>query len=398
MLDVGGLTMPLLLDDQIEVFIDSEKLHSNRPDLMIAKQFPILPQLDESSELKQMTLISDLNQNECQWRHMGKSVCDFTRSLKLAGDGEKLQELTIDEITEFAIYDSPCKVERKDLISKKQRRVFQGTPISLRVVLRNTLGVALDIKNIKVVCQFQGAPEDETTYTQAFKSLALDPLQTKDVILQVVPLQTGDFEIKRVEWELFGVVRCARELGSGGENAAGVQASKKAQASDMALTFNVIEASGECEATLALDGFDLHREQKLLLSEVRQGKLQIRNCSPTFKIKNASVSCSHPSMLNFENKYLFQELGPDQTFELPVKLRAALVGSNLVKFLVRYEVSCEGGEPLPVPSRFRFQRLSLHCSIEQTFTPKYKVNVSTQKAETHLVNLLIQEHRREPGN
>lgn len=48
MLDVGGLMIPLLLDDQIEVFADSEKLYSNLSERMIARRFPHLPQQDDS--------------------------------------------------------------------------------------------------------------------------------------------------------------------------------------------------------------------------------------------------------------------------------------------------------------------------------------------------------------
>ena len=50
MLDVGDLMIPLLLDDQIEVFVDSEKLHSNLSERMIARHFPHLPQQDDNQD------------------------------------------------------------------------------------------------------------------------------------------------------------------------------------------------------------------------------------------------------------------------------------------------------------------------------------------------------------
>ena len=43
MLDVGDLAIPLLLEDQMEVFVDSEKLYANLSEKMIAQQFPHLP-------------------------------------------------------------------------------------------------------------------------------------------------------------------------------------------------------------------------------------------------------------------------------------------------------------------------------------------------------------------
>jgi len=267
MLDVGELVIPLLLDDQIEVFVDSEKLHSNLSDRLIAHLFPHLPQQDDNqdNQVVQITMKSDLNCNTCQWKHMAKSVCDHIRGEKAQGHStlsDKLHELSVDEITEFAVYDCTSKLSRKELLAKKSRKVYCNTPITLRIVLRNTLSVGLDIKNIKVVCSFQSvdgakSTDEDGMYTQKAQNLALDPAQTREVVLQVVPLRTGDFEIKRVEWELFEVVRCSRLLGSFSEESMGA---RRPGDSDMALKFKVIEASGECEAKVILEGQDLQRD------------------------------------------------------------------------------------------------------------------------------------------
>ena len=168
MLDVGELMIPLLLDDQIEVFTDCEKLHSNLSEKMIAHQFPHLPQQDDSGDkqIVEITMKSDLNSNLCQWKHMAKGVCDHIRDQRLSGDSphlaEKLGELSVDEITDFGIYDAPSRQARKELNAKKSRRTFCNTPITLRIVLRNTLSVGLDIENIKVVCGFKSGEGDET--------------------------------------------------------------------------------------------------------------------------------------------------------------------------------------------------------------------------------------------
>lgn len=78
---MGELMIPLLLEDQNEVFIDSEKLHSNLSEKMIAHQFPHLPQQDDSidRQIVEITMKSDLNSNACQWKHMAKSVVDHIR-------------------------------------------------------------------------------------------------------------------------------------------------------------------------------------------------------------------------------------------------------------------------------------------------------------------------------
>jgi hypothetical protein len=52
-------------------------------------------------------------------------------------------------------------------------------------------------------------------------------------------LQPGDFEISKIEWELFEVVKCSQPLS---EN------------KDSSTKFKVIEASGECEAKVYIEG------------------------------------------------------------------------------------------------------------------------------------------------
>ena len=99
---------------------------------------------------------TDLNENICQWKHMAKSVTDYAKSLSISDNlnlHEKLYELSIDEITEVAIYDAQTRLARIDLIAKKTRRVHIGSPITIRIMMKNTLAVAIDIKNIKAVCK-----------------------------------------------------------------------------------------------------------------------------------------------------------------------------------------------------------------------------------------------------
>lgn len=215
MLDVGELMIPELLEDQIDIFVDSEKLYSNLSMIMIANQFSHLPYIDSNQEQAavQITMKIDLNQNVCQWKHMAKSVTDFVKLHKPSAPmGEKLQELSIDEITEIGIYDALSINARKELLSKKTRKVFCNTPVTMRVVLQNPLHVAIAVKNIRVVCSYTGESQNVTTYTQTPQSLLIDPFKKREVILQVTPLEVGDFTIERLEWELFEVVLCKRQL------------------------------------------------------------------------------------------------------------------------------------------------------------------------------------------
>lgn len=40
------------------------------------------------------------------------------------------------------------------------------------------------------------------------KQLTLKPLESKEVMLDLIPKQTGDLVISGIEWEIFEVVQC----------------------------------------------------------------------------------------------------------------------------------------------------------------------------------------------
>ena len=96
--------------------------------------------------------------------------------------GQKLSELSIDEITEVGIYDSLSISERKELLSKKQRRVFINAPITLRIFLKNPLHISIGLKNIKVICK------EGLKYSQNLPSVVLEPFKSREVLLTITPL------------------------------------------------------------------------------------------------------------------------------------------------------------------------------------------------------------------
>lgn len=106
-------------------------------------------------------------------------------------------------------------------------------------------------------------------------------------------------------------------------------------------------------------------------------------------MRHAFVSCSHPILFNFENSFLFDELAPNQEHDFPIQMRASLIKTNNVKFLIRYEVSGKDGAAIPNASRYRFQRVQIQLESEQCFQPHYRINLSSRNPGTHLVNLNI---------
>lgn len=396
----GELDIPLILEDQIEVFVESEKLYSNQKQLYIANKFQNLPRQEDSTdrEIVQITMKTDLNENSCQWKHMAKSVCDYAKAHKADNRQEdipdRLGELNVDEITEFAIYDASSMQGRKELVQKKTRIVFVNTPITIRLMLKNTLtSTKIDVKNIKIVCKFntdegeQQPADPSQLYFQEPQNLTIAAMKQKEVILQVTPKTTGQFEIQRVEWELFDIVRGCHSLE--GLEPINVGTSGKRPTENDSLKFKVIEESGEIEANLTLQSQNLHSDLNMIYTECKDGAISIKNLSE-YQIKNAFVSCSHPLMLNFENKMLFGSLEKGEEVNIPIKLRVSLIQSTTIKFLVRYEVAkgtADGLDAQNNSSRFRFTRLMVTINGEQGFVPRYRINMSSINPKTHLVNM-----------
>ena len=128
-----------------------------------------------------------------------------------------MAELSIDEISEFGLYDSESRVKRKELLKKKARKVHKGTPITVRLSMKNILGTSLMVKNVRLVCRLAGEDGDlplNQQYIQESQSVQLSPHRSNDIILTIVPQKEGELEIQSVEWEIFEVVRCKRSLQS----------------------------------------------------------------------------------------------------------------------------------------------------------------------------------------
>jgi hypothetical protein len=85
----------------------------------------------------------------------------------------------------------------------------------------------------------------------------LDPFKKREVLLQIIPLEVGDFEIQSLEWELFEVVLCKRKI----------NLTVRKGKVDNTLRFKAIEPSGECSAQLFLKDQDIKQDSKIIFSE-----------------------------------------------------------------------------------------------------------------------------------
>lgn len=265
-----------------------------------------------------------------------------------------------------------------------------GTSITVKILLKNKLNISLDIRNIRLMCSLGDSKlASSELYTQETQNLVLEPLKSKELLLKLTPIQTGELTLENIQWELFEVVRCSRPL----FQMAIVGAGKRSREVEQPLKFNIVEASGECKMEFLLDGQDLTKNRNIVNYECRKGTIRVTNMSSTYSAKNSFVSCSHPIMLNFLNRKLFDELKPNASIDVPITLRAGLLGENVVKFLMRHEV-----DGVSEKSKFRFQRLQVNLSTQNCFEAFYRISMSSRQPGTFLVNLALNANNLAPRN
>jgi hypothetical protein len=85
---------------------------------------------------------------------------------------------------------------------------------------------------------------------------------------------------------------------------------------------------------------------------------------------------------------LFDKIDKGGKFVLPLKMRASLMQTNEVKFLIRYEVVNEADVETPSKmSKYRFCRIVFNLESLYAFTPKRHVHLSTKKVNEHIFNI-----------
>jgi len=92
---------------------------------------------------------------------------------------------------------------------------------------------------------------------------------------------------------------------------------------------------------------------------------------------------------------LFDAIPPLEQIEIPLTLRASLMQTNEIKFLIRYEIedepnNLEDQQPdlsSSKMSKYRFTRVLFNIESQFSFMLKKHVHLSTKKANEHIVNI-----------
>lgn len=156
-----------------------------------------------------ITMKTDLNSNDCQWKHMGKAITDHIKPSKVGTSSKILSELSIDEITEFAVYDATSRQTRREALSKKLRRVHCNSAITVKLAFKNQLGMNMQLQNIQLKCRYT---EGQGDFVQLPQSIDITPTKVSEIMLKVTPTAIGQIEIYGIQWELFDVIVCSKDI------------------------------------------------------------------------------------------------------------------------------------------------------------------------------------------
>ena len=128
------------------------------------------------------------------------------------GHAQDLQEASyttsLDQLTEFSIYDALKAEEKEEVTYKKERKVFAGRPITVRVMMRNPLATEILISKVQLVCKYKDEQTSDQDFVYDINEYKIAGRNTIEVILQVTPKRAGQVVIEKVQWELLEQFRC----------------------------------------------------------------------------------------------------------------------------------------------------------------------------------------------
>ena len=144
----------------------------------------------------------------------------------------------MDEVAECALYDAYTSHERTEIAKKKIRKVYQGRPISVRFRMRNPLLIDIEIQHLKIVAS-------GVRYTGNSLSINFKGKEETEIDLKIVPEETGDIQISKIEWDLMGKFKCEFQLTDSEHN-------RLLHAREKMFTYKVVEQSAELDVKLTL--------------------------------------------------------------------------------------------------------------------------------------------------
>jgi hypothetical protein len=140
--------------------------------------------------------------------------------------------------------------------------------------------------------------------------MIIHPKETKEVILEVVPNQTGELVIEGITWELFDVVSCSYFFPTQcpNEEATDENTALRLKGKELMFHYNVEPEN----ASLRIE-IGKRIKSEFLYSEYADIDVTFTNPSKTHSITHVYAITSHPIFFGFTAKFFIDALGPGES-------------------------------------------------------------------------------------
>jgi len=195
---IGQLNLPVVMEDSIEVFISLEKIYTNKSDSMINQMYLSYPatSANMADENQDYTIQqkAEFNSVNTPWKFLGKHLFEYMNEEKRknADINPASSQFNGEEINEFAVFDCNNRARKRDLTMKKVRKVYVGETITVKLLIRNPLMADITINSMKLVCKYLDDPSPNDSDMELKQiDVMLKTLETKEIILEIIPLKQG---------------------------------------------------------------------------------------------------------------------------------------------------------------------------------------------------------------
>ncbi|EGC33425.1 hypothetical protein DICPUDRAFT_36746 [Dictyostelium purpureum] len=299
--------------------------------------------------------------------------------------------------------------------TEKERTAVVEEQITVEVEIKNPLQIPLQFNRVHLVATYKendasntdGAIEESNMSplddenmkrmmdgSTPFKVEPLDilllPTEVKKITFSIQPMRPGLLQVKGLGLCMCGAVWGKREfkLKQKRLNKTRQQRESVVYEQNLSLTFRVTSPMPRLEAQF------LEFPDALYHGELRQAKLQLKNCSNKMGLKNVRVRLSHPTSVCFgsnsndasvvksldKSVYLDVSLPPNATVTVPCWVRGMSVGRHTLRCLVYYE-SEAGNTDL----KYRLAR----CQTQFDVRPSIRISSLSQQSCSGLNSYLL---------
>eukprot|EP01132_Coremiostelium_polycephalum_P002787 gene2787-3466_t len=303
---------------------------------------------------------------------------------------------------------------RRDLFfeKEKERTTVVEEQITVEVEIKNPLQIPLQFHRVHLVATYRDSsnpesveesnmsPLDDKELENMEKGLTpfkvepvdilLGPAEIKKLVFSIQPLKPGLLIIKGIGLCMCGMVWGKREfkLKQKRLNKTKDQRSSVMYEPNLSTTFRVTSPMPRLEAVF------IDFPDSLFHGELKQSKLQLKNCSNKMGLKNVRVRLSHPTLVCFgannDDASVLQsldssiqlniELEPNATVTVPLWVRGNTVGRHTLRCLVYYESEAGNTE-----LKYRLAR----CQTDFDVRPSIRISSFSQQSSTDLNAYLL---------